>query len=104
MTGIGRTAGGLRVEAVFSQAIDPVLRHLGKRVVGPVEDRVLAEHGHIGRYERATGRVRSGAWRMRESRWVAVEGEVLIGMAAGDGLVVMGRLTMVMMMSGGPRT
>jgi hypothetical protein len=42
--------GCLRVETVFSEAINLVLDgHVGEGVVGPVQDGVLAEHGHDGR-------------------------------------------------------
>lgn len=37
----------VRVEAVFPEAVTTGLRRLGKRVVGSIEDRVLAEHGHL---------------------------------------------------------
>jgi hypothetical protein len=42
-----RLSAVLRIESVFPNAIDTILRNLCEGVVGAVEDRVLAEHGHI---------------------------------------------------------
>lgn len=37
-----------RVKSMFPQAIHCVFGNVGKGVVGPVQDGVLAEHGHLG--------------------------------------------------------
>ena len=43
-----RDRGNARVKSVFPQAIYCVFGNVGEGVVGPVQDGVLAEHGHLG--------------------------------------------------------
>lgn len=73
---------------MFPEAIGGIFGNFGKRVVGPVEDGVLAEHGHVDRVTKclAFGRILF---------WAIIIFSIIAQQLNGAGGVIVDKLTVV---------